>query len=393
MDVTQRGIITLIRSSLAGEALTLPEGFDLEEAYPQIVRHGILTVAYDGAVRCGVDKKLPVMQKLFQAYVKCTMHSEGQMAALEKVCNTLDERGFDHLLLKGSLLKHMYPRPELRQMGDADILIRKAQYEAIGSTMKELGFCNTAQGFYDYGWKSPELYVELHHRFSNPYNTDFNGYLEDGWKRAKKQSQSSCRYEYTAEDHYIYIFIHFTKHYRDGGVGLRHAADLWVFRKANPDLDEAYLTAELEKIGLSRFHENVLRMLAGWFEDAQEDDVTEFIGRVLFYSGAFGTEEATQKAVSLRAANKAGSAKTAKIPRVLHMLFPGRFALQPRYPVLKKWPVLLPVIWPVRWITGLLFRRDNVKLQQKYLGETTEETIESYRQALSYVGLNYTIKD
>ena len=393
MDVTQRGIIILLRSSLTEEKLPLPEGFDLEAAYPHALRHGVIAMVYDGALRCGLDKKTPVMQKLFQGYIKCTMHSEGQMAVLEKLCSALDERGFDHLLLKGGILKRLYPKPELRQMGDADILIREAQYEAICPVMEELGFCNTAQGFYDYGWKSPELYVELHHHLSNPYNADFNDYLGDGWPRAKKYAGGRCRYEYSAEDHYIYLFIHFTKHYRDGGIGLKHAADLWVYRKHNPSMDEAYVKNELEKMGLQVFYTNVMRMIAVWFEDVESDDVTEFITQTVFGSGAFGTGEAIRQAVSLRAANKTGTVKSAKAWRVVRMLFPGRVAMLPRYPVLKDHPALLPFLWPVRWGSALLFRRDNIQKQREYVRESSEESIESYRQALSYVGLDYTIKD
>lgn len=393
MDVTQRGIITLLRSSLTEGKLPLPEGFDLEAAYPHALRHGVIAMVYDGALRCGLDKKTPVMQKLFQRYLKCTLHSEGQLEMLGRVCAALEEHGFDHLLLKGSLLKYMYPKPELRQMGDADILIRKEQYDAICPVMERLGFQNTSQGFYDNGWSSPELYVELHYGFSRPYNSDFNDYLGNGWSRALKSSQGNHRYEYSAEDHFIYLFVHFTKHYRDGGIGLRHAADLWVYRKHNPSMDELYVKAELEKMGLQVFYTNVMRMIAVWFEDVESDDVTEFITQTVFGSGAFGTSEAIRQAVSLRAANKTGTVKSAKAWRVVRMLFPGRVAMLPRYPILKDHPALLPFLWPVRWGSALLFRRDNIQKQREYVRESSEESIESYRQALSYVGLDYTIKD
>ena len=101
MDAMQQGVITLIRSSLTGESLTLPQNFNLEEAYPQILRHGIVALAYDGAVNCGMDKKLPVMQKLFQGYLKCMIHSEGQMAAIERICAAFDAAGVDYMPLKG----------------------------------------------------------------------------------------------------------------------------------------------------------------------------------------------------------------------------------------------------------------------------------------------------
>ena len=393
MNAVQQGIVTLIRSSLTGEVLPLPEGFDLEEAYPEILRHGMIAMAYDGAVSCGVDKKLPVMQKLFQGYLKCVLHSEGQLKMLGRVCAALEEHGFDHLLLKGSILKHMYPKPELRQMGDADILIRKDQYADICPVMESLGFCNTSQGFYDYGWRSSDLYVELHHCLSNPYNEDFNAHLGNGWQRAVKSLQSNCRYEYSAEDHFVYLFVHLTKHYRDGGIGLKHVTDLWVYHKKNPVLDEKYVIAELEQMGIHKFYFNVMKLLSVWFEDAESDDVVEFIVQAVFRSGAFGTDEMIQKAASLRAANRAGTAKGAKVRRALNLLFHGWVAMMPRYPVLKSYPWLLPVFWPVRWGTALLFRRDNIQRQKELVRETSEESILNYWKALDYVGLDYTVKD
>ena len=64
MDNMHRGIITLIKSAVLQQPLELPVDFDLEQACKQIRRHGITAICYDGAVRCGVDQNLPVMQML-----------------------------------------------------------------------------------------------------------------------------------------------------------------------------------------------------------------------------------------------------------------------------------------------------------------------------------------
>lgn len=393
MDTMQKGVLTLIRSALTGEVLPLPDGFDPEQAMPVIVKHGVQTMCYDGAVRCGISRELPAMQQLFRQYLGQLTRGEKQLAALKKVCDALDSHGFDHLLVKGSLIKAMYPKPEFRPMGDADILIRKKQYAAICPVMEALGFRQTAQGFYDYGWRSLDLYVELHHCLSNPYNTDFNDYLGDGWPRAQKSERGQYLYEYTAEDHFVYLFVHFTKHYRDGGIGIKHAVDLWVYRKANPTMDEAYLQAAMESMGLQVFYRNILQMLRVWFEDAPEDERSLHITGIIFDSGAFGTSEVIRKAVSLRAANKAGSAKKAKWWRMVRILFPKRVDLQRRYPILKKAPFLLPFLWPVRWVTALLFRRDNIRNQKVHMEDASEANVEAYREELRYVGLDYTIKD
>ena len=45
-------------SQAAGDAVK-----QLEQALPQIRRHSIIALCYDGAVRCGINQNLPVMQK------------------------------------------------------------------------------------------------------------------------------------------------------------------------------------------------------------------------------------------------------------------------------------------------------------------------------------------
>lgn len=391
MDVLQQGIITLIRSSLTGETLPLPEGFDLEEAYPQILRHGILTMAYDGALRCGVDKKLPVMQKLFQRYLKGMLQSEGQMKAVERICTAFDAAEVDYMPLKGCNLKALYPEPELRQMGDADVLIRVEQCGAIHPIMRELGFAEQVESDHELIWSSRELLVELHKRLIPSYNKDYYRYFGDGWQLAKVQD--GTRYGMVPEDEYIYLFTHFAKHYRDGGIGCRHVADLWVWRKAYPQMEEAYIADELDKLHLLEFEQNMTRVLAVWFEGAEPDEKTRFITDIIFRSGAWGEKEAHTASAGAKSAAEAGSVGKGKALRVCRMLFPSAAVMQNRYPVLKQHSALTPVFWPVRWVTAALFRRDNIRKQRDDLTLTTPDKIETYQQALNYVGLDFHFKE
>ncbi|MBQ5671618.1 MAG: nucleotidyltransferase family protein, partial [Oscillospiraceae bacterium] len=101
MNTIQRGIITLLKSAVTEQALPLPEGFDLAEAYPLAKRHHMSTLLYDGAVRCGIDRGLPVMQKLFGEYCRALMISERQMAEVSRVFAAFEEAGIDYMPLKG----------------------------------------------------------------------------------------------------------------------------------------------------------------------------------------------------------------------------------------------------------------------------------------------------
>ena len=95
MDITQRGMITLLKSALTGEPLALPEGFDMEAAYLQIRRHHVAAMAYDGAVRCGISRQEPAMQKLFRSCCQALMVSERQMREVGRIFAAFDRAGID----------------------------------------------------------------------------------------------------------------------------------------------------------------------------------------------------------------------------------------------------------------------------------------------------------
>jgi len=391
MDGLQRGIVTLIRSSLTGEQLVLPQGFDLEAAYSQIVRHGIVALAYDGAVKCGVDKKLPIMQKLFHGYCRCLQRSEAQLRAVGDICAAFDGANVDYMLLKGCNLKELYPKPELRVMDDADILIRTAQYDQIRPIMQALGYEGQLESNHELIWNSRDLHLELHKRLIPSYNEDYYRYFGDGWQLAKRRE--GTRYAMTQEDEYIYIFTHFSKHYRDGGIGCRHVTDLWVYRQACLQMDEQYIATELDKLHLLEFERNIHKLTEVWFEDREPDEKTDFIADVILRSGSWGSAEAHTVSAGAKNASAAGSVVGGRARRVLQAAFPSAEALQNRYLVLRKYPALLPAIWPVRMITATLFRRDNIRKQRETIACATAEKIESYQQALNYVGLDFHFRE
>ena len=54
-----------------------------------------------------------------------TMSLFGKRASMADLfCDTLAQNGIDHICMKGHVLRHYYPLPELRSFGDIDIVIR-----------------------------------------------------------------------------------------------------------------------------------------------------------------------------------------------------------------------------------------------------------------------------
>lgn len=385
MNVTYQGILVLLRSAITGQKLTLPEGFDLAAAYGDIRRHQLVPLAYEGALNCAVEPNQPVMARLQGGYCRCLMRMTGQIQAVDRVLGAFEKEGIEYLPLKGCNLYGLYPKPELRIMADADVLIRESQREKIRPVMKALGFQEAEESDHELNWKSNALYMELHKRVVPSYDEDYYAYFGDGWERARKKA--GCRYELRPEDEYIYLFTHFAKHYRDGGVGVRQALDLWVYRRSTPQMDTAYIEGELQKLHLDRFHENMVCLLEKWFEDGQGNETSEFLGEFIFKSGVWGDVQSHYLAQEAKVQKQSSSFAAGKLKSILRVIFPSREYAQVTYPILRKWPILLPCVWVVIWGRTLLFRRDALKRRKQQFTSVTGETLDAYRRSMVFVGM------
>lgn len=391
MDIQQTGIITLLKSALTGKGFTLPKEFDIEKAEKTAKKHRITSLLYYGALNCGVDENLPVMQKMFFDTCGQVSVNEQQKFALSELLEKFEKNSVSYMLLKGTNLKKMYPKPEMRPMGDIDILIKTEQYGIIKPIMQSLKYNEIVESDHEFVWDKHGVHIELHKRLIPSYNKDYYAYFGDGWRLAHPACDASL-HAMTPEDEFVYLFTHFAKHYRDAGIGIRHIVDLWVFAR-NRKLDNRYLKSELEKLQLYVFYENIMHTLSVWFEGEVSDETDEFITNIIFNSGVYGTYEAQLLSRALKGVKAEGSAKKAHYKRLVNLAFLPYGKMCDRYPLLHKAAILLPVFWIVRWFDVLFFKTERIKRNTKELKITTTEKVDEYQKALNFVGLDYNFKE
>jgi hypothetical protein len=254
-----------------------------------------------------------------------------------------------------------------------------------------LGYQPGLESDHEYVWNAPDLYLELHKRLIPSYNADYYAYYGDGWQLAKHR-EGFC-YTMTREDTFIYLFTHFAKHYRDGGIGCRHVLDLWVYLRAYPDLDMTYIRGELEKLKIGTFYENVRRLLDAWFEDGKMDDRLELMNAFIFDSGSWGKRKNHVLSAEVKSRKAAGSARGGRIRSVCRLLFPAARDMVFQYPILENAPWLLPVMWPVRWVKVILFRRSKLRMVQREFRAATTEKVDEFQWALNEVGLDFNFEE
>ena len=388
MNEIQLGVITLMKSAITGEKLPLPDGFAVADALPILKKHGIQTMGYLGAANCGISKADPVMQSLFRDYCLSAVVNHRQLTKIQQLFTALDENGVDYMPLKGAVLKQLYPAPELRPMADADILIRIEQYGCIRSVMKSLGFSEGPESDHELIWRCDELYVELHKHLVSCDDKKAYSYYGDCWHLANKQNGSGFRM--SAEDQFVFLFNHFVKHFRNGGIGCRHVVDLWIFLRNYPEMDYAYIEQELNKLHMIEFYQNMLSLLNCWFDGCVCSKKVDFISDFIFNSGIWGDQKSHDLAENAWHVRLNESSGKGKWRCFLNRVFPGADSAAYQYPILKKCPYLLPAVWVVRWGHIALYTPDVMKRRFQMLDPSNNASVAAWKKNMEYVGLGYS---
>lgn len=387
MDCIQRGILMLVHSAITGSSATLPEEFQIEAAEELIVQHQIVGLAYEGAVLCGISKNEPAMSRLFQRYYQLMIHSSAQLRTLQSVFDAFEEKGIDYLPVKGTNLKELYPKPAMRTMSDADILIRMEQYDIIQPIMVSLGFQPGLESDHELHWESRDLFFELHKRLIPTYDADYYAVIGDGWKYAEKSD--THRYHMTPENEYLYLFVHYTKHFRNGGIGIRQLLDLWVYRKHHPQLNWELVLDGIRALDILEFFENTQRMLQVWFDGREPDEKALFMTDYIFSSGSWGSADSRYTSLALRNRSEPDSSQNVRVRILRDLFFPSRAIMENHFPILRGKSWLLPLLYPVRWVKVLLTRFHRIQYYKKRYKNADTKKIDDFKQVLEYVGLKY----
>lgn len=388
MNNLQIGITGLVKSAVKGEKTVLPNDFNWTAALRLAKRHQIIPLIYYGIINSGIRIPEDVFAQIENISYKSIAVSHSQLYELENLYRAFERSGIEYMPLKGAVIKKLYPRPEMRTMGDADILIKTEQYEKIRAIMRNAGFKEAVESDHELIWNKSNIHLELHKRLIPSYNKDYYAYYGDGWKLAVPDTGS--RYKMSDEDTFIYIFTHYAKHYRDGGIGIRHITDLYIYLSAKPDLNKEYIEAELKKLNLLDFYNNTVHTLNVWLNGEKSDEMSDFITEKIFESGSYGTYKAHIMSGAVKASKSGGNVR---IKRIVKLIFLPYKYMCDKYPVLIKAPFLLPVMWLVRIADVIFNKRDKIARQRKELDYITDDKIAEYKKELNFVGLDFNFKE
>ena len=380
--------IAITQCAIINDTGKLSKDFDFNAVLELMGNHGTINMLYYGLKNS--ETQSTEADSIFALVYQNILIDEAQKREIAKISDAFQKNGIDYALLKGSRLKYLYPSTDMRSMGDADILIKTEQYEKIREIMLALGYCEKGEGAHDFAWICDNLYVELHKSLFGEYRDvypEVDEHYKNSWSLMHPTGNGS-EYAFSPEDEFIYLFAHFTKHYKLSGIGIRHLTDLWVFHRANPDIDMQYVKEHLRQMNLLEFFENVWNTALCWFDGKEFDEMSEYISNEILSGGSFGTLE-NQVLSDFIAKAETGTGFSLKFKRNLKYVFLPYKAMAVKYPILNKIPIALPITWVLRLIDIAVNKRQTLT---KYIEEEkfiSSDKITKRKKSLEYVGLKH----
>ena len=392
LDVNSTYLISLIRALIHGsEVPAAPEGKNDGALISIAEKQALSCMVYHALYKRGFENvDEPVKQQLKKIHMVYVQHAVMQEMEFYKVSSALEACGIDYMPLKGWYTRELYPETVLRYMGDIDILISSDYRRAAYDAMTKLGYTSA-----DYAKYEGDTYCKAGITFEMHFSLDNEG-LTDGSVYAKPFELADCTgghcYRMHTADAYLYTVVHGMKHFMYGGTGLRTLLDIYLYIK-NGDIEKSrgYIDGCAERMGVSRFLHRMERLAVtvfgepGPFDPAKADPESIELISFLLRSGTAGST--TTLDASLLERSGRGGKGGSRASYIFRMVFPTLKTMQRRNPVLKKAPVLLPVMYVYRWLQLLFRDRDHIKNSIERYNALEDAAVDELRHIHDIAGI------
>ena len=348
--------LMLLKDAHLGHA-SQPDHYDYILLYQASLQHDVVALLYH-QLYCFTDFPSELKQiwkrKAIQVNALQTIRSDAFLRLYRKF---LDE-DLRILVLKGIIVRSLYPQPENRPSNDEDLYVEKEHVQKAKEIMLKQGFqvmqeseevtalVNLNSGL------SIELHTTLFSEDSKAYGT-YQSFFIDAFEKAQLHDIQGCQiYSLSYSQHMLFLIMHFVKHFLHGGVGFRQLLDIIMYAEAYGEkIDWNVIYEVLEQEHLLKLVKNLFAIghqyLGFSFEqivlprnfDENQMDFEDLLADI-WDAGVFGKssqERLHSSTITLSAAEGQQSFRST--------LFPPLKSMKQKYQYLKNVPILLPYAW------------------------------------------------
>lgn len=351
------------------------EGIDYDQLYKLCEKHNTYGMIYavldESKINIPKNKKAKLREKFL---AEIAIYSKRKVIE-DKLVSILNKNKIKHVVIKGMKIAKLYPQPELRTMGDTDILIDACDMESVHSIM-----LNLKAKFYqeqsDENVRSYDIgrfHFEIHNTLSSDQNLSGVVNYEKYFKGAMDRTVKEGEYSYRLEDVFNITFIiyHIAKHFYNNGCGVRMIADIAVVYNRYEDIfNEKELWQELEKIELRQFTERILYLCHKWFginwkKCGMSKDEVEMLSSFILSGGIYGKTGRNADAQNIKKNYKTNGEKNSTLNYIKGMIrwaFPSCKSMRNSSEWFRNKPaVFLPIAYIIRFKVNAKERGGTIK--------------------------------
>lgn len=265
LSKVNKALLTLVKAAMTQSNKELTDiKFDNVDQWQELLDlaklHGVFGLIYP------VIKDMPGVPVAFTSYCKkyalCTINNSYKMLSFAYTLQScLEDAGVESIIMKGVAAAKYFPYPELRKIGDIDILVKTGQYDKAEATLLALGFNKIGDIPVHGEFEKDGVIVEVHRVMvdsmpSDSANKIIQQIAQDGIAR---------RVVFSVEDKVpFYIFpeainglrllLHMLHHFLMGGFGIKLLCDWSAFVESIEDSEvREEILLYIKQLGLRKF--------------------------------------------------------------------------------------------------------------------------------------------
>lgn len=348
-------ILKSLRAFIAGENVDFDTSVDIEELFNLAKEQQVAGIAYNVINdKSALGAKDSLFKKTLFDTIRLSMTQEQESKRLASFC---EQNGYELAFLKGMEIKYLYPVPELRVMGDIDVLINEKNMSSIGEFLMLNGYkLGDAEGFV-FSYSKGVVTFELHKALNQYAGVTMFDHRDIVGNKLEDNK------------HFAFLISHLAKHMDSAGCGVRMLFDIAIFCKFK-QVDMNKVMDYLRPVGLESFCIKIMGVVNKWFDcgmdyDCDEVFANEFKGYV-FGNGVYGFEHLS--IWELKQARSGGKLKT-----LFRLIFPTIADMKSYYPQVAKRPWLVGLYYVKRWFVRMKLLKKVRKRQEKLTQKGTHE--------------------
>ena len=369
-------LLTLLAYEIFDQAIAIDAStVDWSAVLAEAQRHKVTALLYP-AIRSMDGVPEAIFNKVCGTVIAVAMASEAMLKEQRRILDLLEARQIPCAVLKGTSVAYLYPHPELRTIGDIDILVDEENLDEACKALQGDGFAPSYTAEKHLCLQKGAVWVEMHRMVSVFPESEKGRFTKQTMTDALRHTQEAeiggVRFPMLSGAYQIIALLaHMEQHLATSGIGLRQVCDWAVTAHALRNCFDGETLALLERCGLLRFAKIMTRLCerhlglppCQWTAGAPDTLVDAMLSDVL-EGGNFQAQHAKRPLADVLtdAYDVAGKGKTNLFRNYVRYL---KKYLRQSYPWAKSrlWLPVFGVFLPARWgVRVLLGKRKKINL-------------------------------